>query len=195
MTRTEILSGDNGTLIYCPEFFSKEDSGLLFKKLRSEIEWKGTEITLFGKKIKEPRLTAFLGDRGINYKYSGSLRAAEKWTESLLEIKEKSEKEFDAVFNCVLCNLYRNGSDSMGWHSDDEKELGADPIILSLSFGAERRFLLKEKKGKNRISMNLKSGDALFMGKGMQGNWKHCIPKTAESDERISLTFRTVYSR
>ncbi|HMV78085.1 MAG TPA: alpha-ketoglutarate-dependent dioxygenase AlkB [Leptospiraceae bacterium] len=192
MTRTEILSGEQGSLIYCPGFFSTQDSGKFFKNLQTEIRWQENEITLFGKKIKEPRLTAFLGNEGIKYKYSGSLRSAEKWTDTLLEIKQKSENEFNSEFNCVLCNLYRNGQDSMGWHSDDEKELGADPIILSLSFGAERKFLLKEKEGRNRISLNLKSGDALFMGRGIQRNWKHCIPKSIKSTERISLTFRAV---
>lgn len=193
MTKTEILSGEQGSLIYCPGFFSKKDSGRFFKNLRNEIEWKETEIILFGKKIKEPRLTAFLGDSGIQYKYSGSLRSAEKWTETLLEIRQRTEKEFDCRFNCVLCNFYRSGNDSMGWHSDNEKTLGRDPIILSLSLGAERRFLLKEKEGNNRISLNLRNGDVLFMGRGIQTKWKHSVPKVADTDERISLTFRTVF--
>jgi len=178
---------------YLAQFIDSQKSQEIFDALKQEINWKQEYIKLFGKSIKEPRLVAWYSD--FNYSYSGKL--LEKQSIKSLAILDELVKEISSrtnqKFNAVLCNYYRNGNDSMSWHSDDEMELGADPIIASLSFGFSRKFKLRSKFDKNQtIDLKLEPGSLLLMGKGSQQFWKHALPKTKQDGERINLTFRLI---
>lgn len=182
-------------IFYYEDFLAKQEADDYFERLKNEIAWEEKEITIFGKTYKMPRLTAWYGDAEAIYTYSGVTNYPKPWNEVLLSLKERVENFVGASFNCVLLNLYRNGRDSMGWHSDDEKELGENPIIASVSFGGERRFLLKPKDKKNptRGEILLRHGSLLVMGGETQEYWLHGIPKTAKAvAPRINLTFRYI---
>jgi len=143
----------------------------------------------------QPRLVAYYGDDA--YRYSGQTMSALQWTSDLLELKNSVEEKLQLPsghFNGVLCNLYRDGKDSMGFHSDDEKSLGDNPAIASLSFGATRKFLLRHKTQRGlKAEFMLSNGSLLFMGGRTQAMWKHAVPKTSQQvGERINLTFRRV---
>lgn len=192
----EILIPD-GELWYNASFFSEAESSNFFSSLESGIEWRQEDIVMFGKKIPQPRLVAWYGDRGISYTYSGLRLTAVPWTSDLLKIKRRIEEEINSSFNSVLLNLYRDGKDSMSWHSDDEPELGIKPVIASVSFGAVRRFHLrhKSKQDQDRIRLDLADGSLLVMKGETQHHWQHQISKTARSiGPRINLTFRTIQS-
>lgn len=186
---------EDGEVYYDSDFLSSTESQHLFKQLEEEIDWQQDEIKLFGKKFLQPRLHAWYGDEGINYTYSGLSMQTKVWTAGLLRIKRKIEAVYTAAYNSVLLNLYRSGQDSMGWHSDDEPELGKNPIIASLSLGGIRRFHLKHKKNKeiDSVRLDLSEGSLLIMAGETQHHWKHQISKTAkEVQPRINLTFRFV---
>lgn len=179
---------------FYPYFFSKEEADLLFEKLMNEIPWQHDEITLFGKKILQPRLTCLFGNESKPYSYSGLTMQPYPWSETILQIKKAVEKSIDQTFTTVLANLYRNEKDSNGWHADNEKELGINPIIASVSFGEERKFQLKHISDKNqKLNLNLTHGSLLLMKEGSQIHYKHQIPKASQSkNTRINLTFRTI---
>lgn len=181
-------------IIFYPSFFSQRESNLLFESLYREIQWQQGQIRLFGKMIDEPRQSAFYGDNGLTYTYSGRKQQAKTWVEPLLEIKERVEKCLLIGFNSVLANLYRCGRDSMGWHSDNEKELGREPVIASISFGASRYFQLKHITNTCLTqTLELTSGSLLLMQGTTQHYYKHQIPKTNKVDyPRINLTFRNI---
>ena len=181
-------------LLYHPNYFSAEKSGFLMKHLLEQINWKQQKIKLFGNEIKQPRLTALFGDSGKSYTYSGLKLAPSPFLENLLFIKEHIEKNFEMNFNTCFANLYRDGSDSMGWHADDEKELGKNPVIASVSFGAERVFQLKHKYDKtHKFKLSLEPGSVLIMAGTTQSFWKHQLPKTKKKiGPRINLTFRNI---
>ena len=174
-------------------FYSSQETLEVMKELREEIEWKEVKIKVFGKEYLSPRLSAWYGEK--SYKYSGYKWDQKPWPQSIIRIKKNIEKLTLLKFNGVLANLYRSGQDSMGWHSDDEKELGSDPIIASIVFGSTRRFLLRDKNIKNRKKeIKFEDGDLMLMGNGVQKNCKHSIPKTAKNvGERVNLTFRLIY--
>ncbi len=174
-------------------FYSSQETLEVMKELREEIEWKEVKIKVFGKEYLSPRLSAWYGEK--SYKYSGYKWDQKPWPQSIIRIKKNIEKLTLLKFNGVLANLYRSGQDSMGWHSDDEKELGSDPIIASIVFGSTRRFLLRDKNIKNRKKeIKFEDGDLMLMGNGVQKNWEHSIPKTAKNvGERVNLTFRLIY--
>nr|WP_279346980.1 alpha-ketoglutarate-dependent dioxygenase AlkB [Gramella sp. AN32] len=182
-------------MVYIPGFFFKTVANDYFKELKSSLKWQQDEIKLFGKKILQPRLTALYGDSEKEYTYSGLTMQPLEWTEELLKIKKAVELFSDTKFTTCLANLYRNGQDSMGWHSDDEKELGENPEIASISFGGERWFHLKHKYDSNlKKKILLKNGSLLLMKGETQHYYKHQIPKTRKDiDERINLTFRKIY--
>ncbi|HTF80172.1 MAG TPA: alpha-ketoglutarate-dependent dioxygenase AlkB, partial [Cytophagales bacterium] len=162
-----------------------------FNVLREQLLWQQGHIKIFGKTIAEPRLTAWYGDLGITYKYSGKTMETRPWHPDLLNIKNKIEDCSSAKYNSVLCNLYRNGEDSMGWHADDESSLGANPTIASLSLGAARTFQLKHRTKPYKITLMLRSGSLLLMSGTLQHHWVHRLPKTSSViTERINLTFR-----
>ncbi len=181
-------------VVLYPKFFSTEESSRLLAILQESIPWKQEAIKLYGKTIPTPRLTAWHGDTEARYSYSNIIHEPEPWTPELLEIKRRIEPICKAQFNFVLLNFYREGRDSMSWHSDDEPELGANPIIGSVSFGAPRRFHFRHKFDASlRQSVDLTDGSLLIMGGATQHFWRHQLPKTARPiAPRINLTFRTV---
>ena len=182
-------------LQYHPLLFDSQEQSLLMNALQKEIPWKQEHIKLFGKTHPTPRLTAWHGDTHCVYKYSGVVNQPFPWTPSLLTIKTRIENLSNGTtFNCVLLNFYRDGSDKMGWHSDDEKELGPNPSIASVSFGATRRFDFKHKtEAHNKFSIHLESGSLLLMQGDMQHHWLHQIPAQKRIQEpRINLTFRYI---
>ncbi|HBY67399.1 MAG TPA: alpha-ketoglutarate-dependent dioxygenase AlkB [Flavobacteriaceae bacterium] len=179
---------------YYPNFFSKKIADTYFETLLIETNWQQDDITIFGKTYKQPRLTALHGEEGKSYTYSGITMRPLPFTSVLKEIKKEVEKISEVNFNVVLLNLYRDGQDSNGWHSDDEKELGKNPVIASVSLGVERTFHLKSKDDKeSKTSIILQHGSLLLMRGGTQENYKHQLPKTKKVDSpRINLTFRTI---
>jgi len=177
-------------------FVPPAEADVLFNRLLAETTWEQGEIVLFAKKVREPRLTAWYGDH--DYVYSGRTVSRAPWTDTLLELKARVEARAGGVFNAVLLNRYRDGSDSMGMHSDDERELGECPLIGSLSFGAPRRFVLEPKaksaRASGRLGFTLGHGDLLVMGGNCQHHYRHGVPKErTASRERLNLTFRYVH--
>ena len=167
--------------------------------LRAEGAWRQHSLRLFGRTLSQPRLTAWHGDSGVRYRYSGLTLDAERWTPCLARVRRVVETELrragwsGASFNSVLMNRYRDGEDGMGWHSDDEPELGERPLIASLSLGAARRFALRRRDGGPRCTLCLGHGALLVMAGDTQRHWRHCVPKTRRPvEERLSLTFRRV---
>ncbi|MFN5954581.1 MAG: alpha-ketoglutarate-dependent dioxygenase AlkB family protein [Dolichospermum sp.] len=194
VNKETIISTDGEVILY-QNFFSTKESIQLFEDLSSNVKWKQEIIQIFGKKMPIPRLTAWYGDEGKSYTYSGIEQHPEPWNTTLKFIKSKVEEIAKVSFNSVLINLYRHGKDSVSWHSDDEPELGKNPIIASVSFGATRRFSLRHKHSKNhKIAIDLTSGSLLLMQGETQHFWQHQIAKTAkESQPRINLTFRITH--
>jgi len=188
-----ILSMD-GKVIFYRSLFSAAESDRLFEELYSDTQWQQDTIQIFGKHIPLPRLTAWYGDKGKSYIYSGIEQHPAPWTPTLSFIKEEIEKIAEVRFNSVLLNLYRNGRDSVAWHSDDEPELGQNPIIGSVSFGSTRRFSFKHKQIKERkVAIDLSHGSFLLMQDETQHYWRHQIAKTTKDvSPRINLTFRII---
>lgn len=182
----------DGEVLFYPSFFSKEDSDRLFQSLLSTIVWEQYRIRFFGKMQDQPRLSAFHGDSGVTYTYSGKKLFAQPWNPDLLEIKERIETIINVKFSAVLLNLYRDGKDGIGWHSDAEKEHGTTHVIGSVSFGATRTFKLRHCEDKQlAVKMELAHGSYLLMQGETQLNWQHQVPKTTQPlTERINLTFR-----
>jgi alkylated DNA repair dioxygenase AlkB len=181
---------------YFPEFFSREKSLNFLPQLIDTIKWKQNTIKMYGKENPVPRLEAWYGDPGKSYAYSGIRMEPSTWTDELNEIKRSIESEVAISFNSVLINYYRDGQDRVAWHSDDEKELGKNPVIGSVSFGAERTFKLRHKQYKEnnlKQSIVLKNGSFLLMKGATQHHWMHEIPRTAKPiGPRINLTFRVI---
>ena len=178
---------------FAPQFFSNEESDAYFERLMEEVNWQQESIKMFGKLLPMPRLTAWYGDKG--YTYSGLQNKPQPWLPVLQELKERVEQATGQKYNSVLLNLYRSGQDSMGWHSDNEAELGPEPDIASLSFGGERKFSFRHRTNKalKPISINLGHGSLLLMRGPTQHHWLHQVSKTARTVEpRINLTFRKV---
>ncbi len=179
---------------YYPSFIDESKADHYFQKLKNEVPWQQDNITVFGKTYAQPRLTALFGSDGQTYTYSNIVMRPHKFTAALAEIKLDIEKVCGIEFTTCLLNLYRDGKDSNGWHSDDEKELGQDPVIASITLGQERSFHLRHKKDKTlKHKMVLEHGSLLLMRGATQHHWQHQIPKTAKSvGERINLTFRVI---
>lgn len=181
-------------VIYYPSFFTSEETNKYFEILSNETPWQQDDIKLFGKTYPQPRLTALYGDNDNSYSYSGIKMLPKPFSKTLQEIKLRIEEVSEVKFTTVLLNLYRDGSDSNGWHSDDEKELGINPFIASISFGTNRMFHLKHKQDKNlRCRLLLENGSLLLMKGATQHNWQHQLPKSKKIKEpRINLTFRVL---
>ena len=176
--------------------FDSEIAANLLKDLTEEIPWVQNKIKFYGKESLVPRLESWHGDDGMSYTYSGIKMDAKPWTKNLLMIKESIEPIAKTTFNSVLINYYRDGKDRVAWHSDDEKELGKNPVIASVSLGAERKFKLRHKKYKqNQLQHEvfLQNGSLLLMSGSTQHHWLHEIPRTAKPiGPRINLTFRVI---
>jgi len=181
---------------YYPSFFSPKTSSFFFEQLKKSIQWKQNIIKMYGKENPVPRLEAWYGDPGKSYAYSGIQMDPIPWTDELKKIKSAVELESGTKFNSVLINSYRDGKDRVAWHSDDEKELGQNPVIGSVSFGAERNFKLRHKKYKSnglKKEIILQNGSFLLMQGSTQHHWMHEIPRTAKPiNSRINLTFRVI---
>lgn len=191
------ISLKDGELVYCPQFFTLQEADHYMQQLLTTIHWRQEGMMMYGKHVRYPRLMAWYGDAGSSYAFSGKTYTPETWTPELLEIKDSIIPEAGANFNSVLLNRYRHGKDSMGWHADDEPELGINPVIASVNLGATRRFMLRHVKEDHRFELELQHGSLLIMKGTLQHYWQHQVPKTNKvSGERINLTFRVIqYTR
>jgi alkylated DNA repair dioxygenase AlkB len=180
-----------------PAWLAPGDAEVLFAGLRVGIPWSVHRIRLFGRDVDSPRLSCWIGDPGTGYTYSGTHFAPNPWPVALRAIRARLAGDLRIDFNSVLANLYRDGRDSMGWHSDDERELGAQPAIASLSLGSTRRFVLKHRNDPSRkFALELPHGSLLLMRGATQANYRHALPRTARPvGPRINLTFRRIASQ
>ncbi|MBE9011587.1 alpha-ketoglutarate-dependent dioxygenase AlkB [Pseudanabaenaceae cyanobacterium LEGE 13415] len=193
MVHTSLIE-QNGFVFFYPDLFGRAEADRLYADLLSQIKWQQDHLKIYGKDVPLPRLTAWYGEK--QYTYSGIEMQPRSWTEALLQIKSCIEPLSNTRFNSVLLNLYRDGNDSVSWHSDDEPELGKNPIIGSVSFGATRRFSLKHRRNRDlkRIDIELTHGSFLLMAGETQHHWLHQIPKTKKiTSPRINLTFRMIH--
>jgi alkylated DNA repair dioxygenase AlkB len=199
-TRFRTPAPDGGNLAPCdgelrllPDAVPAPDA--MLERLLAEMDWRQDMARIMGREVALPRLTAWYGDAG--YRYSGIDNPPRPWLPVLLELKAVAEALAEAPFNSVLLNLYRDGRDSMGWHSDDERALGSEPVIASLSFGAMRRFRLRHKrKPELTLGLALPAGSCLVMAGTLQHHWRHALPKTARPvGPRVNLTFRLIRSQ
>ena len=190
----EALPLADAEIRYWPAAFGHEEAAELFARLRAGIDWRQEEVLIFGQRRPVPRLVAWHGDPGATYTYSGTPHVPEPWTPELDRVRDRVQALTGRRFNAVLLNLYRDGRDGMGWHADDEPELGRDPVIASVSLGAPRRFCLRHRRRKDlKLDLELPHGSLLVMAGPMQHHWVHALPKTRlPVGERINLTFRRV---
>jgi alkylated DNA repair dioxygenase AlkB len=189
---SNILNKD-GTVDYYGKILLSEETNQYFDSLMQNIQWEKDEVIIFGKHITTRRKVAWYGDSEYLYTYSNTTKRALAWTKELSGLKQIVEGYAGMKFNSCLLNLYHNGNEGMGWHSDDEKPLGKNNIIASLSFGAERKFSFKHKQTKQTVSLVLEHGSLLIMKDATQSNWLHSLPKSKNIIQpRINLTFRTI---
>jgi alkylated DNA repair dioxygenase AlkB len=191
-----LLAG-GGKLQLLQEVLSRDESDQYLQMLRLNINWRQDAVRMFGREHQLPRLHQWFGDPDAVYRWSGLTMLPETWPKELASLRVRVEQAAGASFNSVLANWYRDGQDSMGWHADDEPELGAQPIIASLSLGAERDFVLRYRD-KNANVANLKlilpSGSLLIMSGSTQLNWQHALPRRKNiATARINLTFRKIH--
>lgn len=179
---------------YFPDFLNSAKANAYFKIFKNTIPWQQDDIKVFGKVYAQPRLTALFGNNGKPYSYSNISMQPLQFSKELLEIKQQIETKIVVDFTTCLLNLYRDGKDSNGWHSDNEKELGQNPVIASITLGQERFFHLKHRTQKElKHKLLLEHGSLLLMKGETQHHWLHQIPKTAKPiGERINLTFRVI---
>ena len=183
----------NGEYIYLPGFFNPSESDRYFRILHEKAAWKQESMNIYGQRLPFPRLMAWYGDDQKSYSFSGVTLEPVPWLSELIEIKNRIEPMAKVSFNRVLLNLYRDGRDSVGWHADAEPELGKNPVIASVSFGATRKFQLRHMHTKEKIELELTHGSLLIMQGEMQHFWQHQVPKTARPvGERINLTYRVM---
>jgi alkylated DNA repair dioxygenase AlkB len=190
----EKLAMPDAEVLYYRTFFAKPQSDSFYEDLLRNADWKQERIKLYGKSVDLPRLTAWHGEEGNSYHYSGITVDPAPWTSTLLAIKREIEAVSETTFNSVLLNLYRGERDSVSWHSDDEPELGVNPVIGSVSFGEARAFEFRHKRDKQlRLKLDLTSGSYLLMKGPTQHHWQHQVPKASGARRpRINLTFRVI---
>ncbi len=192
-SQTHVLQLPDAEVEYWPEFYPNDDANHLYSKILDETQWRQDTVTVYGKQHLTPRLSCWVGEPWMDYSYSNHTMKASAWSATLLAIKQRIERQTGDAFNSVLINYYRDGADSNGWHSDDEPELGPQPVIASLSLGAARDFKMRHKFDKTlKSSMSLEHGSLLLMRGATQSHWQHHIPKRARASGRINLTFRTI---
>lgn len=184
----------DASLEYYPDFLAQKKADMFTDKILNRTNWKQDKIKLFGKELLQPRLTAYFGEDNKSYTYSGLKMEPEPFPEYLKRLKTEVQELTKEDFNVCLVNLYRDGQDSMGWHADDEKELGENPVIASVSLGAERMFQLKHKHDPTaKYKIRLQHGSLLIMKGSTQKFWKHQLPKTKKvTGPRVNLTFRRI---
>lgn len=190
---------DDADVRYAPCWLAREEADQLLSRLLDEIPWERHRLHMFGREVDAPRLSCWIGDPDTTYVYSRSRFEPRPWTPTLLSLRPRVEQACQTQFNSVLANLYRNGEDSMGWHSDDEPELGAQPVIASLSLGAERRFRFRRRmprgtRAASPVGLVLSHGSLLRMAGDTQQHYQHALPKSAQVvGPRINLTFRLIH--
>jgi len=189
-------AGEAGATVvqHLPAWLARPQADALLPVLHAQVAWEIHRIRMFGRWLDSPRLSCWMGDADAHYRYSGADFLPHPWAPAVLELREQVQQACAGRFNSVLLNRYRDGRDSMGWHSDDEPELGPAPLIASLSLGAPRRFLLRRRDDPARkFEYLLGHGDLLLMRGQCQRDYQHALPKTARvSGERINLTFRQI---
>jgi len=189
---TNLLPAE-GEAIYYGSLFIPREADSFLQSLLTEVEWRHDECVMFGKRIVTARQVAWFGDREFSYRYSGHSHTAHVWSPRLLEIKQVVEQRTGVSYNSCLLNRYHDGSEGMGWHQDNEKELGPAPNIASVSFGAVRRFDFRHKNSREKVSVFLQHGSLLVMRGETQRHWQHQIPKALKvQGERVNLTFRQI---
>ena len=189
----ELLPGDGSAVLF-PDFLCESDADNYFSGLHNITPWEQNFIRLFGKEVSEPRLSTWHAEADLPYTYSGVPRTPHPWKEPLSSLRTACEAHTGQSFNGALLNLYRTGLDAMGWHSDDEAVNGPNPVIASISLGAERRFDFRHKESREVISVVLPHGSLLVMSGACQTFWLHRIAKTTRQTEpRINVTFRTLW--
>ncbi|MEG9329108.1 alpha-ketoglutarate-dependent dioxygenase AlkB [Salinimicrobium catena] len=182
-----------GEAYYFGSILTTKEAQYYFERLINTIDWQQDEVIIFGKRIVTKRKTGWYGEKEFEYTYSKITRKAKIWTPELVVLKELVEEKTGLEFNSCLLNLYHSGEEGMSWHSDAEAELGKDPAIASLSLGAERKFVLKNKVSGEKVSLELENGSLLLMKGPTQKYWLHSLPKTKKVKEpRINLTFRKI---
>jgi alkylated DNA repair dioxygenase AlkB len=180
-------------LLFDPHWLAADEAQSAFATMCDSLPWGVHRIRLFGHEVDSPRLSAWIGDPDAVYRYSGTRFEPHPWTPALRALRDRVAAACGVGFNSVLANRYRDGRDYMGWHSDDERELGQRPVIASLSLGATRRFLLKRRDGPEALALDLPAGSLLVMRGDTQRHFRHALPKTAKPvGERINLTFRRI---
>lgn len=191
----ETVPLDGGALRLYTGLFDEPEADEMFRALIEGVAWRSEEIVLFGRRHRTPRRTAYYGDPDAAYTYSGNTWTPKPWLPVLAAARRRIEQALPGVsFNAVLANLYRDGRDSMGWHADDEPELGPAPWIASVSFGATRTFRLKRKDGRgDPVAIDLPHGSLLVMEPPTQAHWLHALPRRLRVTEpRVNLTYRWV---
>jgi alkylated DNA repair dioxygenase AlkB len=184
----------NAELGFDPAWLTCSEADGLFDALSTGIAWEVHRIRMFGREIDAPRLSCWIGDPGAAYVYSRTRYEPNAWPAALRPVRERLRETLGFEFNSVLANRYRDGRDAMGWHSDDEPELGSQPVIASVSLGATRRFALKPRAGGgSRLALDLPHGSLMVMSGETQIHYRHALPRTARMvGERINLTFRRI---
>jgi alkylated DNA repair dioxygenase AlkB len=193
MAPVELLGGGCSAR-YWPGAFEPEEAQRLLAALATEPAWCQQQVVIAGRPVAPPRLTCWQGDPSRVYRYSGLTLEPDPWSPSVERVRSRVEALAGTEFNSVLLNLYRDGGDGMGWHSDDEPSLGANPVIGSATFGAGRRFVLRRRDDHlRRVELEPGHGSVLVMSGGTQHEWQHHVPKTRQQlGARINLTFRTL---
>lgn len=187
----------DATLYFAPAWLAMDEADALFAGLHAQVPWEVHRIRMFGREVDSPRLSCWIGDPGATYTYSRTRFVPHPWPEILVGLRARVEAACGARFDSVLANLYRDGRDSMGWHSDDEPELGPAPVIASVSLGATRRFVMKHRADASKVlSLELPHGSLLVMAGNTQRFYRHALPRSARVvAPRINLTFRRVALR
>jgi alkylated DNA repair dioxygenase AlkB len=187
------ISFARGDLLLMGKLYSPKKCASLLATLITEVQWNDDYCIVLGRRFNIPRLQAWYADEGIQYNYSNNLLKTQPWIKILLQIKHDVQQKTGHEFNSVLVTYYRDGNDYVSWHADDEAELGADPVIASLSLGATREFQFRHKLEGITGSIHINEGELLLMRPGFQANWEHCIPgEPTIIEPRINLTFRKV---
>lgn len=181
-------------IAFDPQWLPSGEADVLLQRLLDEVPWETHRIRMFGRVVDSPRLSCWIGDPGASYRYSGTRFEPHPWPPALQPVRERLARELGVAFDSVLANRYRNGRDAMGWHRDDEPELGPEPVIASLSLGASRRFRLKaDAAAVPPLTLELPHGSLLVMRGATQSRFRHALPRTARPvGERINLTFRRI---
>ena len=189
----DMIPIEDGQLRFQENYIPAEESDELLRHLLAELAWREEDIMIAGRRVRAPRLVCWYGDPDARYRYSGIIHEPLLWLPILSTLKSRIQTTCGRPFNSVLANLYRDGHDSMGWHADQEKELGINPEIASLSFGATRLFRLRHNRTGQMLELPLNHGSLLWMGGSLQHHWRHCVPKCRGiTTARVNLTYRTI---